>query len=340
MRKILVVSSSPMFGQRLELLIASATPYEAVSAGLGLDQAIEQARALNPYAILVDNSQLFGSEVNPTYPLLELNIPVIELNLKEARITLYKEGEVLEYPLRDIADNLVSLIEPRGPDWGTLPNEELAHLARLKASAYAFLVAGFSHTPDIGLLKNFPQEPLADQREGLQGPVREGLARIRAFLDQVRDLEEEEIEGLIKTEYERLFRGPKAPNESNFRGSVSRFAVMRVYELEGVSFEGPSDSLACELDFLRFLVEREATAWEGGNKGLALSSLQAQQAFLTDHVLRWAPECLRAMEAEALLGFYKGLMRLTLGFLEEEAPSLALKLARLQEEPESTQITG
>ena len=336
MRRILVVSSSPMFGSRLEALIASATPYGVLGVETELEPALERARALGPDALLVDNSLLFGGEAIPIEPFLELNIPVIELNLKEARITLYKGGEVLEYPLKDLADDLVRLIEPPSADWGVLPNEELARLARLKASAYAFLVSGFSRTPDRELMKAFLSEPLVDPKEGLQGPVRDGLARIRAFLDQVKALEEEELEKLIKTEYERLFTGPKAPYESNFRGSSSRFALKKEYELEGVTFEGPPDSLACELDFLRFLVEKEAIAWEAKDRDLALLAVERQQVFLIDHILRWVPECLKTMESEAMLGVYKGLALLASGFLDEEVPALAQKLVWLHADRSTT----
>jgi len=75
------------------------------------------------------------------------------------------------------------------------------------------------------------------------------------------------------------------------------------------------DHIGCELRHAGRLVEAAREAAERGDDARVDEILDAHQAFLADHLMRWAPGCLRETEADARTHFYRGAAALALGVL-------------------------
>jgi TorA maturation chaperone TorD len=133
--------------------------------------------------------------------------------------------------------------------------------------------------------------------------------------------------GAVADEYTRLFIGPYGvtlhPYESyyltgrvfdrplaNLRAFLARIGVAKD---DGVS--EPEDWLACELDVMRRLLQRQADA--GGPEAEA-RVVDQQAAFLTRHLLVWAPSAARDIARAEGAAFYRGVGSLLAGFLELE----------------------
>ncbi len=76
------------------------------------------------------------------------------------------------------------------------------------------------------------------------------------------------------------------------------------------------DYLGVEIDFMRLLCQGEEEAWLNNQPEKALKLLRASGDFLRDHLLKWAPSFFEKMVELAGLDFYRGLARLTSGFLK------------------------
>lgn len=331
MRRILIVSSSdPMIGSRIEPMILSGTPYEVVGTSFSVERALEMVRTLSPEVILIDNSALMGSGPFPLEPFFDLDLPIIEANFPLASISLYKQGERTLKSFQDFPDALIQILEPPIP-WQDLSQEEILGLTTQRLGLYTFLTQAFSQKPKAAPLKEAFLKELSFPKEPLSKEIQDGLSRIWTFLDQAKDLKDTELDGLIASDYERLFLGPEAPLESTFRYSTVGVALRGLYDQEGLILQGSPDALPTELEFLGYLVGKELKALQQGDEGGLLRALESQQAFFLDHILRWAPTCLDAMEKKAMLGLYKGLIGLSRGFLKEEASYLSQRLSWLRE---------
>ena len=162
------------------------------------------------------------------------------------------------------------------------------------------------------------------------GEIREGLRLISAFISFFKNDSREEILKRIAIDRTRLFRGvsekhsPPPPYESFYReqrlsGQTSA-DVYRFYCRLGVTLpEGWTESpdyLGVEIDFMRLLCQGEEEAWLNNQPERALKLLRASGDFLRDHLMKWAPSFFEKMVELAGLDFYRGLAKLTSGFLK------------------------
>ncbi|MBK7897769.1 MAG: molecular chaperone TorD family protein [Anaerolineaceae bacterium] len=83
-----------------------------------------------------------------------------------------------------------------------------------------------------------------------------------------------------------------------------------------------ADHLGHELACLAFLVAQEAEAWEADQPAEASDGQTRQQVFLQNHLLRWAPTCLLAIQQQAD-PFFARLAEVTLDLLLAHADVLA-----------------
>jgi TorA maturation chaperone TorD len=74
---------------------------------------------------------------------------------------------------------------------------------------------------------------------------------------------------------------------------------------------------------MRHLTEKEAQAWADSNREEGLRILEKERAFLEEHLARWAPRFCEVMDQEARLDFYRGIARMTRGFVLDEAQKVA-----------------
>lgn len=67
---------------------------------------------------------------------------------------------------------------------------------------------------------------------------------------------------------------------------------------------------------MRLTCLNEGEAWQAGSADKALEYLEAGRDFLRNHVMPWVPGFCEKMYEGAELDFYKGIARLTRGFVE------------------------
>jgi putative dimethyl sulfoxide reductase chaperone len=211
--------------------------------------------------------------------------------------------------------------------------------ARGRGKTYSSLARIFNQRPDAALVINIKAMELEfftqfHGGEDLNSDVKEGLSKISAFVEQIKDQPEKTVEQSLLVDWTRLFRGlqpgygPKPPyegvylgeNENNFKALES---VARFYTKHGVTpaenAGNRPDYIGLELDFLCYLCGQQTEAWEKGDEGQANNFQMAEYEFLKDHLGRWgAVFCARVIE-EARTDFYRGFAHLTKGIIEEMA---------------------
>lgn len=198
-----------------------------------------------------------------------------------------------------------------------------AERAALRALAYRFLATLYLDAPKTewlaalyadGLLEEFPV-PLGNDE------MARGLAMIAgaaAAPDQ----------RALAADYQQLFVGPghlpAPPWESVYRTEERlvfdwpTLLVREAYGEMGLRLPEPAepdDHIGLELLFMAVLAEREAA----GDAAAAA----AQDAFLREHLLAWAPTFCSDVEAHAATDLYCGLGLLTRGLLDQERLLLA-----------------
>ena len=78
------------------------------------------------------------------------------------------------------------------------------------------------------------------------------------------------------------------------------------------------DHIGLELEFMQLLCTRQAEALNKDDTDAAWKVFDQQTAFLTRHLLRWAPALARDMARYSQTDFYRGLGLFTVGFLHAE----------------------
>lgn len=86
-----------------------------------------------------------------------------------------------------------------------------------------------------------------------------------------------------------------------------------------------ADHLGMELEFMGFLADKEATAWEKVDEQEATRWSSLQKEFFSDHPNKWVFDMLNDMDHFALHPFYKELCTLSRGFLEIERDDLEVE---------------
>jgi DMSO reductase family type II enzyme chaperone len=218
---------------------------------------------------------------------------------------------------------------------------ELVENARARAGMYSFLANLFNQRPDLELVRRLREMGSEGMNIGVgQGEisqeVEEGLREMASFIDATQGQPEERVEQDLAVDWTRLFRGvspsygPPPPYEGVYiegAGSPSDILqmIMQTYHKFSVDVDEQAanrpDYIGIELDFLRYLNESEADAWQEGDEEKARDFQGAQRDFLSRHLGRWVDKfCDRALQ-EAKTGFYRGFIRLTRGVLKEEMDS-------------------
>ncbi len=208
-------------------------------------------------------------------------------------------------------------------------------VAQARRSVYEMLSGFFLELPDPETVNSIFDPDFGRRLSAVAsvfetGEIREGLRLISTFISSLKNDSREEILKRIAIDRTRLFRGvsekhsPPPPYESFYReqrlsGQTSA-DVYRFYCRLGVTLpEGWTESpdyLGVEIDFMRLLCQGEEEAWLNNQPEKALEFLRASGDFLRDHLLKWAPSFFEKMVEMAGLDFYRGLAKLTNGFLK------------------------
>ena len=236
---------------------------------------------------------------------------------------------------------LLEAIEGQDYQLESLSVKDWAALAACRSGVYGFLGAAYSRVPDNQLVEKLLNPDLInfleslEHTENLSEEMREGLRLIEDFIQSSQGRPMDELRKELTVERTRLFRGlkpiysPPPPYESVYLSSdqlpliEATAAVARVYSEMDVflpkDVRDQPDFIGYELDFMRHLTDREAQAWSHGKKELALNLLEKEQEFLEGHIIRWIPSCCDVLLKWAKLHFYMGLIKMTKGFVMDEA---------------------
>ena len=212
------------------------------------------------------------------------------------------------------------------PDGG---KPDLASVMEGRASLYALLARAFHKEVDetfLGELRamGYPQ--------GSANPaVNEAFKLLYGFMRHAR----EDVLDQLAADYARTFLGSGIlngnaafPYESVYTSThallmqEARDEVLAIYRSQGVdkdpSWTDPEDHIALELEFMKVLCERTARAIGEGDDEGARALVKTQLAFLTDHLMPWAPRFLGDVPRFAGTDFYVAFARLADAFLADD----------------------
>lgn len=188
----------------------------------------------------------------------------------------------------------------------------------------------------------FRREPSGDLLQQLATGIEERTVAARN-LHPLLGAGWEEIEGFLKKapaesladtvadEYTRLFIGPHGPEVNPYesyyltghlldRPLADVRAFLKSAGLEKLEeYPEPEDFLAFELDVMRWLIGKQATATDPQEQTRVF---HLQSDFLKEHLLVWAPACGRDIERAAGANFYRFAAKILQGFLALESSFL------------------
>jgi putative dimethyl sulfoxide reductase chaperone len=118
--------------------------------------------------------------------------------------------------------------------------------------------------------------------------------------------------------YESLYRSPELGGGISVLQAVAEF--YREAQVEQSERQVDQiDYLGLELDLMRLLCEEENSCLKRGEADAANGFATLQQRFLQEHLLKWVPQFCELILNYPKAGFYRGVVRFLLGFLEEAA---------------------
>lgn len=129
-----------------------------------------------------------------------------------------------------------------------------------------------------------------------------------------------------ETEYDAMHIHLRAQELADIAGFYKAFGV----EVSD-KIKERLDNISTQLEFMYFLIYKEAYAQEHNTKAKTEICRKAQRKFLKDHLGRWSPIFLERLGKKAESGFYKELAQLTKYFLDLEAQFLKVKPEKINQ---------
>ncbi len=226
--------------------------------------------------------------------------------------------------------------------------QELASSARARAAFYSFLSVHFTTLPDPAFVERMRNGDVTLMLEALvndeaaEADIVTGASLMRDYLNQTRGVETAELSQALGVDRTRLYRGvsptygPPPPYEmvwSKMWQDISLLQTLaRTYREMGLAPSPDAaerlDYIGVELDFMRELALREAAAWESDTPATAAKLLEAQHAFMTEHLGGWPSAFVEKALEWAKTDFYKGHLLMLRGFVTSEQQELASLVKR------------
>jgi TorA maturation chaperone TorD len=222
------------------------------------------------------------------------------------------------------------------------PISEAAKVNFTRASIYSLLSTAFKvELNDFFIETIMAMEPALRLLSESQGgkELKDGTELLLDSVGKLRGLKSEERKKALTdlaAEYAGLFLGlwskPVYLVESVYLGKEHLLyeepyhEIVEAYRSLGFAKdEGspePEDHLAVEFEFMATLCRWTSKTLEQNDIGNALTYINLQKEFLSDHIMRWVPEVCEKLVEATNSGYFLGLAHLTDGFinLDNEVP--------------------
>lgn len=222
--------------------------------------------------------------------------------------------------------------------------QELAEMARARATFYHFVGLHFNTLPDLAFVEQLRGEEfggalasLAENGEIHPG-VAAGAALMRDYIQKNTGLEAATFSEKLGVDRTRLYRGvspaygPPPPYEAVWtRTGGPETAVLQkvmgLYRTAGLAMAEDAneraDYIGVELEYLRLLALREADAWDAADRAAARGILEKEQPFLRS-LAEWVPPFVAKAREYVETDFYRGHLQMLEGLLAEELQQVDL----------------
>ena len=201
---------------------------------------------------------------------------------------------------------------------------------------YAMLSRLYRLEADAQLLADLMESPAVEQTGNAL--FDEGYAMVRSFLDAPGDVEEKR--SALAIDYCLTFLGyGVAPGNADAAGMNAAYPYESCYRTGSKTLGGErcadvsaayraqafvptrerivaEDHMACELEFMQFLACRELADMREGDGESARRAREAALSFAREHLLAWVEPFGRAVEGFSETTFYRGLAKMTHGWIE------------------------
>ncbi|MGA2372546.1 MAG: molecular chaperone TorD family protein [Candidatus Korobacteraceae bacterium] len=216
--------------------------------------------------------------------------------------------------------------------------QEMAEIARARASFCAFLNVHFTTLPDLEFVERIRESEFLGALDALaedsSAPeMAAGASLMAGFIRSTLNSSAAALSETLGIDRTRLYRGvspaygPPPPCEAVWNGQISDTATVLkaladVYVAAGMAMSSDArerlDYIGIELEFLRMLALRELEAWEAGQEASAKALLQQQSKFVGEHLVHWVPAFVERALKHAETDFYRGHLMMLRGFLDDE----------------------
>ena len=204
---------------------------------------------------------------------------------------------------------------------------EIKEILETRRTFYAFLFQMYVEAPNRTFVDDLVNERFhfeeltsLDVNEDLA----EGFRLLNEFMEKSKGKEVDALHEALVDEYTRLFIGPfRLPVQPYEAWWVSGHLlgeplvkVKAFYRKAGIAksreYKEPEDHIAFELKFMQHLCEEGAAA---DTQERVKDCIALQREFLDAHILKWVPAFCDALYAYERTDFYKGIAKLTKGFI-------------------------
>lgn len=195
---------------------------------------------------------------------------------------------------------------------------DLPLIAKSRSSVYRLLSRFYLKEVDLEFLKRLKSKEIIDS-----------LSELGVDFGKILNSKpEEKLLDELAEEYAALFIVPGGipPYESvRLKGMLCQepeWKTREFYKRCGLVVKEDlkifSDHLGMELEFMGYLADKEASAWENKDEKTAAEWASLQKEFFTEHLDKWVFDFLNDVDRCAFHPFYKEAARLTRSFLEIE----------------------
>lgn len=213
-------------------------------------------------------------------------------------------------------------------------------LASLRASVYSMLSSLYLKELTLDQIKFIHDLDLSGLQD-LDPAIAEGAHDISRAVRRVDDRTREDLAvdyahtflaaGSAKEEtracpYESVFTSDQGLLMQEARDQVYKYMLDEHLEPDQ-RMRIPDDHLAFELDFVAAMALRMADAVKSGDMAEAARLAQVQQSFHRDHLTNWVPDFCEAVVKCCRTPFYRGVAKLTEGFIRVEGELIAEAVA-------------